>query len=97
MKKDLIMLSYSRSESKKVVKLEFKPLALYSKVGALTTPQECLSTSRTVTKGTSLVAQRLRCCTSTAGGVGSIPGQETKMPCHAAKKIKQRFPWWSSG
>ena len=33
--------------------------------------------------GTSLVFQWLRLCTSTAGGMGSIPGQGTKIP-HSA-------------
>jgi len=32
------------------------------------------------TAGTSLVGQRLRCHTTRAGGAGSIPGQETKIP-----------------
>ena len=36
--------------------------------------------------GISLVVQWLRLCTSTAGAVGSIPGQGTKIP-HATKKI----------
>ena len=30
--------------------------------------------------GTSLVVQWLRCCASNAGGMGLIPGQETKIP-----------------
>ena len=30
--------------------------------------------------GTSLVVQRLRLCTSTAGGTGSIPGQGSRIP-----------------
>ena len=37
--------------------------------------------------GISLVIQWLRLCTSNAGDVGSIPGQETKVP-HATKKIR---------
>ena len=42
--------------------------------------------------GTSLVAQSLRLCTSNTGGLGSIPGQRTRIP-HAvphdgAKKKK---------
>ena len=40
--------------------------------------------------GTSLVVQWLRICTSTAGGIGSIPGQGTKilhaMQCSEKKK-----------
>ena len=47
----------------------------------------------TETAGTSLVGQRLRCHTTRAGGAGSIPGQETKIPkavCMAQlKKQKQ--------
>ena len=34
--------------------------------------------------GNSLVVQWLRFCASNAGGVGSIPGQETKIP-HVAR------------
>ena len=42
--------------------------------------------------GTSLVVQWLRLCTSNAGGMGSIPGQETKIPCAAwcGKRKKER-------
>ena len=44
--------------------------------------------------GTSLVVQWLRLCTSTAGGMGLIPGRGTKIP-HAThgqkKKKKNRF------
>ena len=36
----------------------------------------------------SQVVQRLRLCTSTAGGVGSIPGQENKIP-HAWPNVKK--------
>ena len=32
-------------------------------------------------KGTCLVVQWVRPCASTAGGVGSIPPQGTKIPC----------------
>ena len=42
--------------------------------------------------GASLAVRPLRCCTSTVGGPGSIPGQETKIP-HAAwltKKVKRK-------
>ena len=35
---------------------------------------------------TSLVVQWLRLCTSTAGGMGSIPGWGTKIPQAAANK-----------
>ena len=35
--------------------------------------------------GTSLAVQWLRLCASTAGGAGSIPGEETKIP-HVANK-----------
>ena len=38
---------------------------------------------------TSLVVQRLRLCTSTAGGTGSIPDQGTKIP-HAAQRGKKK-------
>ena len=40
-------------------------------------------------QGTSLVVQWLRLCTSTAGAVGSIPGQETKIP-HAARHSQKK-------
>ena len=36
--------------------------------------------------GTSLVAQWIRLCTPNAGGVGSIPGQETRSPVRSATK-----------
>ena len=36
-------------------------------------------------KGTSLVVQWLRLCTSTTGGSGAIPGQGTKIP-HATRR-----------
>ena len=36
--------------------------------------------------GTSPVVQWLRLCTSNAGGVGSIPGQGTKIP-HAVQRV----------
>ena len=38
--------------------------------------------------GISLVVQWLRLCTSTAGDVGLIPGQGTKIPHAAKKKIR---------
>ena len=40
---------------------------------------------------TSLAVQWLRLLTSTAGAVGSIPGQGTKMPCGTAKKKKKQI------
>ena len=40
-------------------------------------------------KGTVLVVQWLRLCTSIARGVGLIPGWGTKVPHAAAKKIKK--------
>ena len=44
--------------------------------------------------GTSLVAQWLRFCASTIGGVGLIPGQGTKIPhatwCGQKKKEKRK-------
>ena len=43
--------------------------------------------------GTSLVVQLLRLHTSSVGGVGSIPGQEMKIPHgEQAKKKKEREP-----
>ena len=48
---------------------------------------------REVWTGTSLVVQWLRLCTSTAGGMGSIPGRGTKIPhatWHGLKKKKER-------
>ena len=46
------------------------------------------------TVGTSLAAQWLRCCTSTAGGTGLIPGLGTKIPYatrHSKKNPKKNF------
>ena len=40
--------------------------------------------------GTSMVIQRLRLCTSSAGGSGSIPGQETKI-LHSVQCGQQIF------
>ena len=37
-------------------------------------------------EGTSLVVQWLRLCTPNAGGPGSIPGQGSRSPMHAAMK-----------
>ena len=42
-----------------------------------------------VKKGTSLVVQWLRSCSSTAGGMGLISGQGAKIP-HAAQKIGKK-------
>ena len=49
--------------------------------------------------GTSLVSQRLRFHTLTAGGTGSIPGQELRPNQHAKKgkkkkKLKERIAAW---
>ena len=41
-------------------------------------------------EGTSLVAQRLRLHTSTAGGMSSILGWGTRIPRDVAKKKKER-------
>ena len=52
-------------------------------------------------KGTSMVVQELRLFASIAGGKGSIPGQETKIPCAAqshqiqSTKHKQTIKWFS--
>jgi len=46
------------------------------------------------TVGTSLAAQWLRCCTSTAGGTVLIPGLGTKIPYatrHSKKILKKIF------
>ena len=40
------------------------------------------------TMGTSLAVQWLRLCASSAGGMGSIPGQGTKIP-HATQRGKK--------
>ena len=42
--------------------------------------------------GTSLVVQRLRLCTSTAGTAGSIPGRGTKIPhtVWCGQKVKRK-------
>ena len=40
----------------------------------------CLAQTLAPGEGTCLVVQWLRLCTSTAGGMGSIPGQGTKIP-----------------
>ena len=42
-----------------------------------------------INKGTSLVVQWLRLCTSTARGTGLIPGQETKI-LHAGQPKKKK-------
>ena len=40
--------------------------------------------------GTSLEVQWLRLCASNARGMGSIPGQETKIPTYGATKKKKK-------
>ena len=40
--------------------------------------------------GTSLEVQWLRLCASNARGMGSIPGQETKIPTYSATKKKKK-------
>ena len=49
-------------------------------------PMETCSVSNTQIPGASLVVQWLRFCAPSAGGMGSIPGQGTKIPHAAAKK-----------
>ena len=44
-------------------------------------------------RGASQVVQQLRCSTSTAGGVGSIPGQENKV-LHAWPKVIKEINNW---
>ena len=43
--------------------------------------------------GTSLVVQWLRLCTPNAGGLGSIPGQRTKIPHAATKTWCSQINW----
>ena len=43
-----------------------------------------------VRTGTSLVVQWLRLCVSSAGGVGSIPGQGTKIPHTKVQQKKKK-------
>ena len=49
-----------------------------------------------IQQGTSLAVQWLRLCASTAGGMGSIPGQGTKIPhavwCSQKKKLREKYP-----
>ena len=52
-------------------------------------PKEKRSLQTEEQKRTSLVVQWLRLQASTAGGVGSIPGQETKIP-HAAQSSQKQ-------
>ena len=49
-----------------------------------------------INSGTPLVAQWLRLCAPNAGGLGSIPGQETRSYMHAATKslhATTKEPW----
>jgi len=50
--------------------------------------KEILQTRET-TPGNSMVVQCLGLCASTTGGVGSIPGQGSKIP-HAAQQKKKK-------
>ena len=56
-----------------------------------------LATFKKLCLETSLVVQGLKFCTSTAGGMGSIPNQGTKIP-HAmllySQKIKRERREW---
>ena len=57
-----------------------------------TSEQLCRTHLRIVPLGTSLAVQWLRLCTFTAVGLGSVPGQGTKIPhatwCGQKNKIK---------
>ena len=44
-----------------------------------------MTVSKSRKAGTSLVIQWIRLCASTAGGMGSIPGQVTDSTCHTAQ------------
>ena len=46
--------------------------------------------------GTFLVVQWLRLCASNAGGEGSIPGRESKIP-HAAECSQKNCKWGNRG
>ena len=62
---------------------------LYGPWSVATTSCSCFQILKEV-PGTSLVVQWLTLCSSTAGGMGSIPSQETKIPTCCAAQAARR-------
>ena len=98
---DPVLLSYFRSTP------TFTPqsraglgiVVAFPRVG--TAPPRAVRLHENDSPEVSLAVQWLRLCTSTAGAIGSIPGQGTKIP-HAVqrrpkKKKRDSRPSWESG